>query len=334
MAIYKLEDGNLKAVNTTTFAGEKILERKHLQAALKNNIETILPNCMVIAEEFSEWSESQRRIDLLALDKNANLIVLELKRTETGAFMELQALRYASMISTLTFKRAVEIFSKHLAQNHIEANAEEMILEFLEWDEPQEDDFAEEVQIVLVSADFSKELTTSVIWLNERNLDIKCVRLIPYKYGDDILIDIQQIVPLPEAEQYQIRIKQKAEEQREARKFNKDYTKYLYKNNEYNKRKLVYAVIKDWFVNNKPSSFSDLEKAFPNGLRKSGMYLPYDEAVERYEKHQIARHFLEVNEVLKFPDGTKYAISNQWGKGNIETFVDHARRMGIEIDEV
>ena len=148
------------------------------------------------------------------------------------------------------------------------------------------------------------------------------------------MVDIQQIVPLPETEQYQIRIKQKAEEQREARKSSRDYTKYFYKNNEYNKRKLVFAVITDWCLTNKPGSFSDLEAAFPNNLRKSGMYLPYDEAVEQYEKHQIARHFLGENEVLQFADGAKYAISNQWGKGNIETFVDHARRMGIEIDEV
>jgi len=54
----------------------------------------ISPDTLVIAEEFSEWTEGARRIDLLGIDKQANLVVVELKRDETGAHMELQALRY------------------------------------------------------------------------------------------------------------------------------------------------------------------------------------------------------------------------------------------------
>lgn len=334
MAIYKLQVDTLEAVKTTTFAEESVLERSHLQAALKKDIGIVVPDGMVIAEEFSEWSEGQRRIDLLALDKNANLIVLELKRTETGAHMELQALRYAAMVSTLTFKRATEIYGSYLAQNGIDANPEEKILEFLEWDEPQEEEFAADVQIVLVSADFSKELTTSVIWLNERNVNITCFRFTPYKYGNDLLVDIQQIIPLPEAEQYQISVKRKAEERRQARDSSRDYTKYRYRNNEYNKRKLVLAVIRDWFLENKPESLSELEQAFPNDLRRGGLYVPYEEAAEQYEKYQIPRHFLSDGEVLDFPNGGRYAISNQWGKGTIESFIDGARRQGISIEEV
>ena len=89
--------------------------------------------------------------------------------------MELQALRYAAMVSTLTFSRAVEIYQKYLNSIGVELNAENSLLEFLGWEEPQEDDFALDVRIVLVSSDFSKELTTSVMWLNERNIEYRCV---------------------------------------------------------------------------------------------------------------------------------------------------------------
>ena len=40
---------------------------------------------LVIADEFSDWEDSRRRIDLLAIDRNANLVVIELKRDEVGA---------------------------------------------------------------------------------------------------------------------------------------------------------------------------------------------------------------------------------------------------------
>lgn len=333
MAIYSFNGNILQKVENTTFNTEGILERQHLQAAIKHQIDVIAPNCIVISEEFSEWSGSQRRIDLLAIDKEGNLVVIELKRTETGEHMELQALRYAAMVSTLTFSRATEIYQKYLLSIGSEDAAENMLLDFLGWEEPQEDNFALDVRIILVSADFSKELTTSVMWLNERNLDIRCVRLIPYKHQEQILVDVQQIIPLPEVESYQVKIKQQSEERREARKSSKDYTRYLFHGDEFNKRKLVLAVIRHWVEINKPNSISEVLQAFPQEIRSGGLFVPEQEAKGIYNRQGIYRHFLGDDEVLEFIDSTRYAISNQWGKGNIEKFIGQAKKLGYEIDE-
>ncbi len=333
MAIYSFNDNSLQKIKTTTFNTEGILERQHLQAAIKHQIEVIAPDCLVIAEEFSEWSGSQRRIDLLAVDKEGNLVVIELKRTEKGEHMELQALRYAAMVSTLTFSRATGIYQKYLSSIGSEDIAEIKLLEFLGWDELQEDDFALDVRIILVSAGFSKELTTSVMWLNERNLDIRCVRFIPYKHQDQILVDVQQIIPLPEVESYQVKIKQQSEERREARRSSKDYTHYQFQISSFNKRKLLLAVIRDWVETNKPITLSELLQAFPKETRRGSLFVSEQEAKEIFERHGIYRHFLGDNEVIKFNDDTRYAISNQWGKGNIEKFISQAKKLGYEITE-
>lgn len=79
-----------------------------------------------------------------------------------------------------------------------------------------------------MSPDFSKEITTAVIWLNERGLDIRCVRVRPYKYADRVLVDIQQVLPLPEAQEYQVRIREKAQKEREDRE-DKESRQYLRK---------------------------------------------------------------------------------------------------------
>jgi hypothetical protein len=333
MAIYSFNDYELKKINLTTFNNEGILERQHLQAALKCQIDVVSPNCLVISEEFAEWTGSQRRIDLLAIDKEANLVVIELKRTETGEHMELQSLRYAAMVSTLTFSRAVEIYQKYLSSIQSELNPEVSLLEFLGWEEPQEDDFALDVRIVLVSSDFSKELTTSVMWLNERNVDIRCVRFIPYKYNNQVLIDVQQIIPLPEAESYQVKIKQQSAERREARISSRDYTQYQFRGNAYNKRKLVLSVIQCWIEENSPNNFTELLDAFPQDVRSGKLFVPVNEAEDLYKRQGIYRHFLGENEIIEFADGTKYAISNQWGKGNIDKFVNQAKKVGFEIEE-
>ena len=336
MAIFHFENNSLNKIEKTNFSIEGIKERQHLQFALKEQIEIIAPNCLVISEEFSEWSESQRRIDLLAIDKLANIVVIELKRNETGEFMELQAIRYASMVSTLTFQKATEIFQKYLRHtNRLNEDAVTILLDFLGWEEVKAEDFASDVRIILVSSDFSKELTTSVMWLNERKLDIRCVRLIPYKFENKILVDVQQIIPLPEAESYQIKIKQQSEERRESIKLSKDYTRYLFESQELNKRKLVLAVIQSWVKKNSPASFEELTAVFPQRLHSGKLFLSVREALDISERQNgKRRHFLEDEDIIYFQDKNRVAVSNQWGKDNLIEFINHARNLGFQIEEL
>jgi Endonuclease NucS len=103
-------------LSETQFSTENVLERKDLQRLLRTHIGLIDPDLMVISEEFSQWVDSSRSIDLLCLDKDANLVVVELKRTQDGGHMELQAIRYAAMISRITFPQMVEAHKYYLAR--------------------------------------------------------------------------------------------------------------------------------------------------------------------------------------------------------------------------
>lgn len=105
MPIYEITPTVIRKISETSFAAAGIKERGDLQRLLRDQIEVISPETLVVAEEFGEWEDSRRRIDLLGLDRDANLVVVELKRTEDGGHMELQAVRYAAMVSTLTFDK-------------------------------------------------------------------------------------------------------------------------------------------------------------------------------------------------------------------------------------
>jgi hypothetical protein len=218
MAIYEVTQKRFVRIEERDFSVAGLRERSDIQRLLRTQIDVVSEDLYVLTEEFSEWEDSKRRIDLLAVDRNANLVVVELKRTSDGGHMELQAIRYAAMVSAITFERAVQIHSTFLSKiGEDPTKAEPRLLEFLDWSEPDREAFAADTKIILVSADFSKELTTSVMWLNEHGMDIRCIRMRPHKDGDRTLIDVQQLIPLPEATEYQVQLREKETQGRKQR---------------------------------------------------------------------------------------------------------------------
>src|SRR5271167_3219446 len=153
MPIFQVTPNELKALLETSFGAEGIMERKDIQRLLRDQISVLAKNLMVIAEEFGDWVDSSRRIDLLCIDSDANIVVIELKRTEDGGHMELQALRYAAMVSKMTFDQLVETFARYKSKSepNIEG-AKSKIMEFLDWNQIDEEQFAQDTHIILAAA--------------------------------------------------------------------------------------------------------------------------------------------------------------------------------------
>lgn len=329
MSLYNIANQSLTALKKTTFAEAGLHERRDLQAALKLNIEAIAPDCLVISEEFSDWEDSRRRIDLLAIDKNANLVVIELKRDEVGAHMDLQALRYAAMISNMTFDKACEYFDKYIQEEGLELDARETILEFVDLDETTIDDFGNDVRIVLASADFGKELTTSVLWLRDKKLDITCVRLTPYQYNDDILINAEQTIPVPEAEDYQVKFREKRAEQRNSQVGGRDYSRFEYKGLTYNKRNLALALITDWVEENRPDSLKDLLNVFDKSIRRRIAMLLSD-----ISETKMKRYHSKDEDLIELNSGEVIAVSNQWKLETILSLIKRVSKYGVVVEKV
>ena len=215
MGLYRVDEdsGSLTEIGPAALSGEGLQERGDLQRWLSDHPGALEPGLFTLAEEYGEWADSSRRIDLLALDADGRLVVVELKRDE-GPFMDLQAIRYAAMVAHMTFAQAVAAHARYLADRGAEGGAEARILEHLGADDGAEQEIASaRPRILLAARDFPRELTTAVLWLRDSGLDIRCVRLLPYRVGDALLLHAAQIIPLPEAGDYLVRIRDREAEQ-------------------------------------------------------------------------------------------------------------------------
>ena len=209
--LYEWNEKGLEPTTSATFEAEQLLERD-LQCVLRDAPEVLEEGLFVVAEEYGNWRESGRSIDLLALDSKGRLVVVELKRTLTGNHMDLQAVRYAAMVANMTFAQVVEAHRAYLVgrNQYQDGDAAEKIREHL--GEPGDEIDSSVPRILLASGDFSSELTTSVLWLNDNGLDITCVRLDLHRSGEHRYLSSSQVIPLPEARDYQIRIRDKKRE--------------------------------------------------------------------------------------------------------------------------
>jgi hypothetical protein len=111
----------------------------------------------------------------------------------------------------------VGIFQQYL-ERHGTGDAASIICEFLGEDTLDEvvlNDGTNQ-RIVFIAANFRREVTATVLWLREHQIDARCVKVGPYKFGEEIFVDLQQVIPTPEAADYMIRMAEKGSEERSA----------------------------------------------------------------------------------------------------------------------
>ena len=216
MALFRLNSDHLEPLGRTEFHVEGVKERNDLQRVLRDTPQSHRDGLVNRGGRiYGNWEESRRRIDLLGLDRDGNLVVIELKRNE-DTFMDLQALRYAALVSPLRFNDLVEAHQEYMSRRNLIGDSRSLLLSNFSEEPDDEFEIGSKPRIILVAQQFSTELTTAVIWLVDQGLDIKCVQVSPYKMGDELLVDFQQVIPLPQASDYQVQIRGKVEAARVA----------------------------------------------------------------------------------------------------------------------
>ncbi len=245
--MYLIEKATKRAIQLEkkTFSELKLHERSDLQEWIASTPDILGERLLIIQKEFAGFSDTKERLDLLALDESGRLVIVENKLDDSGRDVVWQALKYASYCATLKRDEIIDIYQKFLQGT---CQAEEKLSEF--FDEP---DYSSiplnptdgDQRIILVAANFRKEVTSTVLWLTDHGIDIKCIKVTPYVDDGKLYLDTEQILPIQDIGDYQIKLTAKKQEN------------IVIANEEANRQKIT---LQFW------------EKAIPQLRAKTGMY--------------------------------------------------------------
>lgn len=219
--MYLVDQKNNRIMNIEekTFSELGFKERTHLQEWIAHNPSCLGEELLIIQKEFDGFDDTRERLDLLALDKSGNLIIIENKLDDTGRDVTWQALKYASYCSSLTKKQIKEIFEQYLNKEGFQENAEDNLVKFYDAVDYEELELnvGQSQRIIMVARNFRKEVTSTVLWLRNYKINVQCIKATPYKLGEQIFLDLDQIIPVKESEDFIIKITEKAEEENSAK---------------------------------------------------------------------------------------------------------------------
>lgn len=205
----------LSRLTQRKFGDLALRERDHLQEWLVHQPDALGEELLIIQKEFDGFDETRERLDLLALDKQGNLVVIENKLDNSGRDVTWQALKYTAYVSGLNKGQIVEIYQQYLDRYCGGGSASQRLCEFMEVEELEETVLnpGNGQRMIFIAANFRREVTATVLWLLSRGIRAQCFKVSPYSYGDELFIDLQQIIPPPEAADYMIGISSKEVEE-------------------------------------------------------------------------------------------------------------------------
>lgn len=209
-------ENSIVKLEAKRFSEENLQERKHLQEWLATTPEALGEELLIIQKEFDGFEGTSERLDLLALDKEGQLVIIENKLDDSGRDVVWQAVKYAAYCSSLNKTQIVQIYQKYLDSWGGGDEASRRICEFLDVDELDEVvlNAGNDQRVMLVAANFRKEVTATVLWLLAHQIRAQCFRVVLYSRNKDLFVDVKQIIPTPEAQDFMIGMATKESEEK------------------------------------------------------------------------------------------------------------------------
>ncbi|MCK4830521.1 DUF91 domain-containing protein [bacterium] len=171
-------------VNQTLWCIDDIIEEiseidlgseNELEEIIESNIGILNPDWMIIGRQV--LTDFNKRIDLLAIDSNGNLVVIELKKNRTTRDVVAQAIDYASWIKKVTNNEIENVFRSY-QKNYLKKKETITLANSLYSKynvEYQEDEINTSHQIIIVASELDSHTERIINYLSESEIPINIV---------------------------------------------------------------------------------------------------------------------------------------------------------------
>jgi len=209
------DKNTITRIEEKTFSELGFKEREHLQEWLAGNPTALGEELLIIQKEFSGFKDTNERLDLLALDKQGSLVIIENKLDDSGKDVTWQVLKNASDCSSLSKDNIRDIFQEFLNKESNGDNAEDKISEFIDGRDFEEVtlNVGNTQRIMMVAGKYRKEVTSTVLWLMNFNLRVQCFKVTPFSFGEELLLNVEQILPMKDTEEYAVSMANKVQDE-------------------------------------------------------------------------------------------------------------------------
>lgn len=190
---------------------------------------------LILGRQLADFVEDAKRLDLLAIDADGEIVLVEVKVDEEFDFTDLQAIGYAGAYAD----RPTDFFAKILARSAADSEtirrnaglgdqagedeARGAIVDFLSVEEFDDWNPSKQIRIKLVAPGFPKRVLNNVRWLGDVfGLPIEAIRAQLFEVSGDLQVHFERLLPLPGIEEFDLSIRQREQnikrENRERRK--------------------------------------------------------------------------------------------------------------------
>jgi len=199
--LYRIVGSEVVEVPATSVPDEELYERD-VEDWVARRPEVLGEPLLVIGRQVA-MDDGKDRIDLLALDRAGSLVLIELKRDLVGGSPDLQALRYAALISQWSHEDV-----RRQAEGYWRT-ADGQGATFAQTVE----DFCEEgyevnggQRVILAGRDIKPRLGTMALWLRKHGIDTRVVAIRVLRDDERLYVQPQVIIPVPSDERLTARV--------------------------------------------------------------------------------------------------------------------------------
>jgi hypothetical protein len=218
----------VEVLQPTGFGGQ--VSEADLEEILLRAPEALGEELLPLGSQLADFSEDKQRLDILAIDKSGEMVLVELKVVDQFGLTDIQALAYAGGYADLPTSHYAETLERSLASSRGAAyrtatgllgtaSPDEVrgaIAEFLSLDSFADWEPSQQVRIKLVAPGFTKRVLKNVKWLGEvYGMPIEAIRAQLVVSGSVKQLSFDRILPLPGDEAFDLTVREREVQRRE-----------------------------------------------------------------------------------------------------------------------